>query len=90
VRVLKFESDVERTWHIQDCQGQILALAFTEKCSKPLNLFHVCSEADRCSELISQKVFIKVFCKIQFPHESVNLFFTLVMIKDKLTDLWGH
>ena len=30
--------------------------------------------------LISQKVFIKSFCKSQFPHKSVNLFFILVII----------
>ena len=32
---------------------------------------------------------IKSFCKSQFPHKSVNLFFTLLIVKDKLTDLWG-
>ena len=31
----------------------------------------------------------KVFWKSQFPHKSVNLLFILVVIKDKLTDLWG-
>ena len=41
-------------------------------------------------DLISQKVFIKSFCKSQFPHKSVNLFFISVMIKDKLTDLCGN
>ena len=40
--------------------------------------------------LISQKVFIKSFCKSQFPHKSVNLFFILVIIKDKLTNLCGN
>ena len=25
----------------------------------------------------------------QFPHKSVNLFFILVVVKDKLIDLWG-
>ena len=29
------------------------------------------------------------FCKSQFLHKSVNLFFILVIVKDKLTDLWG-
>jgi len=38
-------------------------------------------------DLISQKVFIKSFFKSQFPHKSVNLFFILVTMKDKLTDL---
>ena len=33
---------------------------------------------------------IKSLCKSQFPHRCVNLFFALVMIKDKLTDLWGN
>ena len=39
--------------------------------------------------LISHTVFLKSFCKSQFPHKSVNLFFTLVIAKDKLRDLWG-
>ena len=34
--------------------------------------------------------FIKSFSRCQFPHKSVNLFFILVMIKEKLTDLWGN
>jgi hypothetical protein len=34
-------------------------------------------------------VFLKLFCKSQVPHKSVNLFFILVAVKDKLTDLWG-
>jgi len=37
----------------------------------------------------SLKVIVKLFCKSKFPHKSVNLFFTLVIVKDKLTDLWG-
>ena len=36
------------------------------------------------------KVFSKSFCKSQFPHESVNLSFILVMIKDQLMDLCGY
>jgi len=35
----------------------------------------------------AQKVFIKSFCKSQFPHKFVNLFFRLVILKDKLTEL---
>ena len=35
-----------------------------------------------------KKVFMKSFCKSQFPHKSVNLFIVLVIIKDKLMDLW--
>ena len=41
------------------------------------------------SEFISHEVFFKSFCKSQFPHKSVNLFFILVIVKDRLTDLWG-
>ena len=41
------------------------------------------------SDLISHKVFRTSFCKSQFPHKSVNLFFILVIVMDKLTDLWG-
>ena len=41
-------------------------------------------------KFISQKVFIKFFCKSQFRHKSVNLFFILVIIKDTSTDLCGN
>ena len=40
-------------------------------------------------KLISHKVLLKSFCKSQFSHKSVNLFFILIIVKDKLTDLWG-
>jgi len=39
---------------------------------------------------ISHKVFSKSFCKSQFPHKSINLFFILVIVKGKLTYLWGN
>ena len=38
--------------------------------------------------LISHDVILKSFLKSQFPHKSVNIFVMLVMIKDKLMDLW--
>jgi len=38
----------------------------------------------------AQRVFIKLFRKSQFTHESVNLFFICVIIKDKLTDLYRN
>ena len=40
--------------------------------------------------LSHREVFIKSFCKSQFPHKFVDLFSTLVLIKEKLTDLWGN
>ena len=33
---------------------------------------------------------MKSFCRSQFPHKSVNMFFTLVIIKDKSTNLCGN
>ena len=36
--------------------------------------------------LISRRVLLKSFCKSQFLHKFVNLFFTSVIAKDKLTD----
>ena len=39
---------------------------------------------------ISHKVFIKSFRKSQFPHKSVNLFFILLMIKEKSTEFCGN
>ena len=39
---------------------------------------------------ISQKLFVKLFCKSQFPDKSVNVFFILTNIKNKLIDLCGN
>ena len=46
-------------------------------------------ERPRRQGLVSQNVFIGSFCKTKSPHKSVNLFLILVIMKDKLTDLWG-
>ena len=46
------------------------------------------SERD-AGHLIAHTVFVKTFCKCQFPHKSVNLLFILVIIKDKSTNLSG-
>ena len=37
--------------------------------------------------LISHKVFLKSFCESRFPHDFFNLFFILIVVKDKWTDL---
>jgi hypothetical protein len=42
------------------------------------------------TSFVSQKVFITLFCNSQFPYKSFNLFLTLVMMKDKSTDLCGN
>ena len=39
---------------------------------------------------ISQKVFIKWICKVQFPHKSVKSSCILVIMKDELTNLCGN
>ena len=49
-----------------------------------------CTTPCRVCELIRHKVFIKSFCKSQFPHKSVDLSFILVIIQDKLTSLCGN
>ena len=41
------------------------------------------------SDLISQKVFTTLFCKSQFPNQSVHVSFIIINIRDKLTDLCG-
>ena len=41
-------------------------------------------------ELISLKVFVKSFCRSQFPHKSVNLCFIITNTKDELTNLCGN
>ena len=46
--------------------------------------------AHQLAGFISQKVLIKFFCTSEFPHKSVNLFFTSVMLKDKLTDFYWN
>jgi hypothetical protein len=38
---------------------------------------------------ISHKAILKSSCKCQFPHKPVNLFFIFLIVKDRLTDLWG-
>ena len=38
---------------------------------------------------ISHKVFMKSFCRSEFPRNFVNLVLILVTVKDKLTDLRG-
>ena len=47
------------------------------------------TSASRGAALISPKVFIKLFCKSQFPQKSVILFYILVIMKANLTDLCG-
>jgi len=42
------------------------------------------------TSLFSQKVFIKLFYKSQFPHKSVNLSFIITDTKNKVTDLCGN
>ena len=37
----------------------------------------------------SRKVFFKSFCRSQFPHKFVNLFFILGIVKYQSTVLWG-
>ena len=39
---------------------------------------------------ISQKVFIKSFCKSEFPHKFVNVSFMITDIENTLTDLCGN
>ena len=41
-------------------------------------------------ESISQKVFIKLLCKSQFPHKSGNLSFITTTIQSELADLCGN
>ena len=38
---------------------------------------------------ISQQVRIKLFCKSQFPHESINFTFIITSIKNQSMDLCG-
>ena len=56
----------------------------------PNSLDRGMGDEKRESDLISHKVFLKSVCKGQFPHKSVKLFFTLAIVKDKLTDLWAR
>ena len=40
--------------------------------------------------LISPKLFMRLFCKSQFPHKSVNLSLIVTNVKNKLTDSCGN
>ena len=40
-------------------------------------------------KFISHSFFSKSFGKRQFPHKFINFLFKLVIVKDKLMDLWG-
>ena len=44
----------------------------------------------RRQDFISHKMSVKSFCKSQFPHKFVILFFILVIMKDTLTNLSGN
>ena len=43
----------------------------------------------RCFKVVL-RVSLMSFCKSQFTHKSVMLFSMLVIVKDKLADLWGR
>ena len=38
----------------------------------------------------SRFVFFEKFCRSQLPHKSVNSFFFITNVEDKLTDLYGN
>ena len=40
------------------------------------------------TDVISQKVFVKSFCKSRLPYKSVNLSLVITNIKNNLTDLF--
>ena len=44
----------------------------------------------RVFELISHEVFLESFSRIQIPHKSVDLSFTITSIKNELMDLCGN
>ena len=52
-------------------------------------LYGVPRQATVPPEIIPHSVFKSSFCKSQFPHKFINLFFILELVKIKLTDLWG-
>ena len=66
-------------------ESQDQNLALTGLCEP-----HLLDRSAHGRALISHEVFLTSFCKIQFPHRSVNLIFTLVIVKDKLTDMCGN
>ena len=65
----------------------------------PIRRFHIKSQLEQAQGLslskfpddfISQNLFVKSFCKSQFPHKSVNLSFSITNVKNKFTDLCGN
>jgi hypothetical protein len=77
---------------------QDMSLSFVYAPSPPPFVLSSCASvwfqqfggAGSFSALISQKVFIELFCKSQMPHKLVNLSSTVTRVKDKLTNLCGN
>jgi len=69
-------------------QGQNLALAVL--CIPILQDSGLWLPEAQIRKFISQEVLIKLFCKSQSPHKSVNLLFISATLKDKLTILLGN
>jgi hypothetical protein len=47
------------------------------------------SQVQGGESLISHNVNLKLFYKSLFPHKFVDFLFALVVVEDKLADLWG-
>ena len=58
--------------------------------ARPANAPNATVRPAPAHKFISPKVFTKSLCKSQFPQKSVNLFFIITNIKNKLTNLCGN
>ena len=67
----------------------MLEIGFKEEMEKIIRAVCVDPDDNSKNRLLSHIAFLRLFCKSQFPHKFVNLFFISVIVKDKLTDLWG-
>ena len=59
-----------------------VSLVMTLRATEPLFTLNIAS--------VLAFVFMKLFCKSQFPHKSVHLFLISVIVKDELTALCGY
>jgi hypothetical protein len=63
-------------------RGRLFSVSYAWQLNGDFNPVHV-------SDWAARQVFLKSSCKSQFPHKYVKVFFILVIVKDKLTGLWG-
>ena len=79
------EASIERIWHIQDSQGQILALALRHKSFKPSKLFPLRSEAGMFALISGQ-----VSCGGPRPFHQRSICLTQLTLRPHEVQIWAR